>query len=389
MTLTGRGRMTRPLGPTLLAVFLLLPAGARGGEAKDDAKKKEAASLPKNDETASSAKQPKAGDEDKEKKPGKIRANAIKLFSEKKYGEALNLFKELYDLTKEPLDLYYTAACCEALGELERAYELYEKYLESDDKKKRKEAEETVAELKKKIKSLLTVRTDPPGAEVFLDGGETSIGTTPLTEEVETGSHSVVIKKKGYQEVDEEVTLPPGEEKSLGVALVKNAPPPPPPPPEKKKRPVEVPISLSLGLGATVSTSELVGSYIDASLLAAWRIREFSVGLGLDNLFFTDSYLLAAFPAGAYTLKVWRDLSMQFTVGFGAAYLHAFKRSDGTASGAHWDLVVHADARLRYKVGPIMVVAIPLCTEILVGAGSIKAAPLAQFAFLAGIGYDF
>jgi hypothetical protein len=80
---------------------------------------------------------------------------------------------------------------------------------------------------------------------------------------------------------------------------------------------------------------------------------------------------------------------MQFTVGFGAAYLHAFKRSDGTASGAHWDLVVHADARLRYKVGPILVVAIPLCTEILVGAGSIEAAPLAQFAFLAGIGYDF
>lgn len=388
MTLTGRGRMTRPLGPTLLAVFLLLPAGARGQEAKDGASKKEAASSPKKAETA-----PEAGDEgkekDKEKKPGKIRASAIKLFSDKTYGEALTLFKELYDLTKEPLDLYYTAACYEGLGELERACELYEKYLETDDKKKRKEAEKAVAELKKKIKSLLTVRTDPPGAEVFLDGGETSIGTTPLTEEIETGSHTIVIKKKGYQEVEEEVTLPPGEEKSLGVALVKEAPPPPPPPPEKKKRPIKVPISLSLGLGATVSTSELVGSYIDASLLAAWRIKAFSVGLGLDNLFFTDSYLLAAFPAGSYTLKVWRDLSMQFTVGFGAAYLHAFKRSDGTASGAHWDLVVHADARLRYKVGPIMVVAIPLCTEILVGAGNIKAAPLAQFAFLAGIGYDF
>ena len=51
--------------------------------------------------------------------------------------------------------------------------------------------------------------------------------------------------------------------------------------------------------------------------------------------------------------------------------------------------MVHADVRLRYRVGPVILQAIPLCADVLVGAGNITPAPLAQFAFLLGVAFDF
>jgi hypothetical protein len=148
-------------------------------------------------------------------------------------------------------------------------------------------------------------------------------------------------------------------------------------------------------VGATVSTTRAMGSYIDASLGIFFRIREGFAGLGLDNLFFTDGYLLAAYPAGGYTLVLWRDLSISFAAGFGAAYLYASVDGGGEdgnvliGQGGHWDLVVHADVRLRYRVGPVILLAIPACADVLVGAGDIEPAPLAQFAFLLGAACDF
>jgi len=156
-----------------------------------------------------------------------------------------------------------------------------------------------------------------------------------------------------------------------------------------------VPISVSLAVGATASTTKKLGSYIDASVGLSFLIKGGFVGIALDNLFFNDSYMLAAYPAGGYTLNVWKDLSIVFTAGFGFAYLRA-SRAGYDESGAvvveegnHWDLVAHADVRLRYKLGPVILQAIPVHVNILTGVGSVQPAPLAQFAFLVGIAYEY
>ncbi len=112
-------------------------------------------------------------------------------------------------------------------------------------------------------------------------------------------------------------------------------------------------------------------------------------------MFSSPTNRLKPYPAGGYTLKVWKDLSISFAGGFGAVYLRATKDGYDThgnkivASGNHWDLAAHASVKLSYKLGPILLQAIPVHCDILIGVGDINPAPLAPFAFLVGVGYDF
>lgn len=337
--------------------------------------------------------------EEKVKKPKKVdvkkvHSEAVKFYKEGNYGEAVERFKEANELVPNPVTLFNIARCYEKLYMLDMAHEYYLKYIETGDKTRLEDAHEALENIEN-IPVLLKVKTKPGGALVFLDFNVKELGTTPLAKEISSGEHTVTIRKDGYEELEETVYIDFGGDASLdlklheieggggiegeGADLRLEG--------EAKKS--LVPISLGLGVGATVSTTNLVGSYIDASLYVTYRIKQFAVGIGIDNLFYGNSYFMTVFPVGTYTLKVWKDLSLNFAVGFGAAYLHAFDDYNQVSSGAHWDLVVHVDAKLLYKLGPVYIIGIPLCTEILVGAGSIDPAPMAQFAFLAGVGYDF
>ncbi|MFH1437102.1 MAG: PEGA domain-containing protein [Pseudomonadota bacterium] len=371
------------------------------GKKKDAKKKDKAVKKDKKEESTAAeegADKKETGEEkDKKTKKGnvkKIHAEAVKFYKEGNFAQAVERFKEANEIVPNPVTLFNIARCYEKLDRLDLAYEYYAKYVETGDKTRLLDADEAIEKIEK-TKVLLKVKTKPGGALVFLDGDGEALGKTPLAEEISAGGHTLHIRKDGYEEVEETVDVAFGGDASLdleldeiegggeiegeGAELRLEG--------EAKKS--LVPISLGLGVGATVSTTDLVGSYIDASLYVTYRIKQFAVGIGIDNLFFGNSYLMAVFPVGTYTLKVWKDLSLNFAVGFGAAYLHAFDDYRQVSSGAHWDLVVHVDAKLLYKLGPVYIIGIPLCTEILVGAGSVDPAPLAQFAFLAGVGYDF
>lgn len=357
------------------------------GAKKDVAKKKEKA--------VKKEKKPKKGN------IKKVHGEAVKFYKAGQYEEAVERFKEANKLVPNPVTLFNIAKCYEKLDRMDMAYEYYVKYVETGDKTRLKDADEAIERIES-TKVLLKVKTKPGGASVYVDGKREPVGTTPLAEEISPGEHTVIIRKDGYKDIEEIVDIAYGGDALLdleleeieshggtegeGADLRLEG--------EAKKS--LVPISLGLGVGVTVSTTQELGSFIDASLYVTYRIKEWSVGIGLDNLFFGDSYLLAVFPVGTYTLKVWKDLSLNFAVGFGVAYLNAFEDGydeDGQTvvvdKGGHWDLVVHVDVKVLYNLGPVYLIAIPLCTEILVGAGSIDPSPLAQFAFLAGVGYDF
>ncbi len=82
---------------------------------------------------------------------------------------------------------------------------------------------------------VLTIETDPPGAQVLVDGKE--LGRSPLTiDTLELGEHTVTAMLEGRQESTRQVVLEhPGERAMVVLALAPEPPPPPPvepPPPE-------------------------------------------------------------------------------------------------------------------------------------------------------------
>jgi tetratricopeptide (TPR) repeat protein len=66
----------------------------------------------------------------------------------------------------------------------------------------------------------LEVTSNVPRAEVFIDDKTASRGTTPFSENVNPGKHTVWISAEGYDEVKQEVEVVAGETKALTVKLI-------------------------------------------------------------------------------------------------------------------------------------------------------------------------
>jgi hypothetical protein len=104
---------------------------------------------------------------------------------------------------------------------------------------------------------------------------------------------------------------------------------------------------------------------------------------------------MAAYGAAGYSVRVWKKLSFELTAGLGLAWLHAFEHGgDGHGNvvverGDHLDLLVHGEVKVSYGVGRVRIHVIPLHADVLTGVGGIGPAPLAQFALLIGVTYDW
>jgi tetratricopeptide (TPR) repeat protein len=348
------------------------------------------------DKSSKEAKGGKKKSKKDKKKAEELHGQAVSFYKEGNYEEALKFFAMADELEPNPVTAFNIARCYDKLEKYADAYEYYKKYVESGDTARLEDAQEALERIESEPVRLV-IEFSPRGSEVFLDGEPIEADASPADVKVKPGQHTIFIRKEGFESVEKEVEIVPGSEGYVEAELFKSK--------KggdgggkkaklKKRIDLKPAFTIDLAAGATVSTSDTVTSYIGANLGVAFRIKNFGVGIGLDNMFFSDSYLLAAFAAGSYNVNVWKKLSLNFTVGFGGAYLYSSEEavdSDGNVvleSGNMWDLVVHADARLRYKVGPVMLQFIPLSADIFVGAGSIQPAPLAQFAFLVGVAYD-
>lgn len=354
-----------------------------------------------------------AGAQDEPEDPEKIaeafHEKGFNYYQDGNFEKAIEYFLKANDLVPNPFSLYNVARIYhEKLSKPDLAYSYYQKYLETGDKQKAKASKKAMAEIEK-MPVKLKVITTPEGALVLINGEEVADQKTPVIAEVGAGKHTVKIVLDGYMEVEETVDITPGgsavvekklvaeakevsdeggagdEESTEQVKLID----------ESAASKSRVPLSLGLAAGATVSTSGDLGSYINASLNIYYWIKRGFVGLAVDNMFFTDSYLMSAYPAGGYSVKVWKDLSIDFTAGFGFVYLYASKDGYSESNtvvvekGSHWDLAAHADIRLGYAVGHVRIYAVPAFANVLLGVGSIRPAPLVQFAFLLGVAYAF
>ena len=324
---------------------------------------------------------------------------------------ALDYYLQADAMESDPSAYFEIGACLEGLYRYQEAHTYYKKYIDAGEKTNLGKAKEAMAAIEA-MPVVLKVITFPEGATVFIDGAVVTFQVTPIISEVKAGTHTILVKLDGYEDAQRLVNVPYGESFRVEMKLTpgtaeipvqkpgaveKKAP-------EKKEKKAAasrsgprkaVPVSLGLAAGATVSTTRLVGSFVDASLgLSVWIKRGFA-GIGVDNLIFSDSYLLAAYGAGGYSFRVWKSLSIQLSAGLGIAYLHAFRDGEDragnvvVASGGHWDLLVSGDVRLGYAIGRFTLHLVPLHASVLPGVGSVAPAPLAQFAFLVGVAYTF
>lgn len=140
---------------------------------------------------------------------------------------ALPKFQQAYDLAAPPNALFNMGACYEAMRNHERALEYYERYLvEAPNADDRRDVQNRISTIRA-MKSRVTISSEPTGAQIFLDSGETPVGTTDQELEVTPGTHVITLRLTGYEESTKTVTLLIGESKALPFALraVQTTPP--------------------------------------------------------------------------------------------------------------------------------------------------------------------
>jgi hypothetical protein len=72
------------------------------------------------------------------------------------------------------------------------------------------------------LRGSIEIRTDPPGAEVFVDG--TSLGPAPVVAEgILTGEHYVTVKAQGYEEAAQRVTVEETYQATIDIPLYEGA----------------------------------------------------------------------------------------------------------------------------------------------------------------------
>jgi hypothetical protein len=133
----------------------------------------------------------------------------------KDWRTAIEEFQTAYDLVPHADVLHNIAMNFERLEELRDAATYYRRYLdESDDPPDRKKIEKLIAKLKARP-GLVTIESDPEGAEVEIDG--TRRGITPLELEL-SGSVRVTITGNGSTH-EEDIVVEFGEPRRIEAVL--------------------------------------------------------------------------------------------------------------------------------------------------------------------------
>lgn len=153
----------------------------------------------------------------------------VKAYRAKRYRTAIEHFLAADNIVPSPALSYNVARAYERLDEAPRALEYYRSYLRRGaDPKNEAEVRARVREistlLARRGVQQLTVRSEPPGASVVIDGR--TRGSTPWTGELELGRHRVVVTHAS-EERQLDVALVAERALALDVALTPATPPAP------------------------------------------------------------------------------------------------------------------------------------------------------------------
>jgi hypothetical protein len=144
------------------------------------------------------------------------------LVEEGAFAKAVVELKKSYELNALPIVLYNIAVCYDTLQRYALALQYYEYYMEREkdiDEVKKAEVLERIAKLEKLMGSL-EINADMPDAEVLVDGS--LMGHTPLDVlSIETGEHSLTLRKSGYYDFSKNFMIVSGETTSVEVSMIR------------------------------------------------------------------------------------------------------------------------------------------------------------------------
>jgi tetratricopeptide (TPR) repeat protein len=159
------------------------------------------------------------------------KARAIELISEANeaydagnFRDALVRYREAYDITEDPRVLYRIGLTYENLANYQRAREHLELFLLAEPDSKYagrvKSKIENLRKLEEKLQASIKVNSNPAGADVWVDDERGKpAGVTPVQLPVGPGTHSLVLKKEGFETVSIDVEVEAGStvEKTLDL----------------------------------------------------------------------------------------------------------------------------------------------------------------------------
>lgn len=150
-------------------------------------------------------------------------ASALILSNNHDFAGALTKYQQAYDLSKDPRLLFNMAVCERNLRAYARMQSLLRQYKRevgsSITAQDRADVDGALAAIQNLV-GAVTLAVNEQGASVVVDGQ--SVGATPLAAPVvlDLGEHTIVVKKPGFDDATQTVTVLGGSESALSITLV-------------------------------------------------------------------------------------------------------------------------------------------------------------------------
>lgn len=149
-----------------------------------------------------------------------------KAYSAGDYEGAIAEFKAAFDLKATSGALFNIAKSYEKMGRYEESIDYFQQYLDLEPNATDKsDVEETIKRLKQSIRSRfqeLSVSSDPPGADIYLDDRNTGLqGQTNFRFKVTPGPHTLYINLNGFEPLKREFVMPDDKPLALDFKMKK------------------------------------------------------------------------------------------------------------------------------------------------------------------------
>lgn len=148
-----------------------------------------------------------------------------KYYQSGRYADAIDSLERAQSLSPRSAFIYNIAKCHEKIGDYDKAIVYYQRYLDMDPKASDKQdVISVIKSLQARMRetlSELSVRTDPVGADVYIDDMDKLRGQTPLDIRLKPGEHKIVFVKNGFETVERKFVMPEDRPRDLAYALVK------------------------------------------------------------------------------------------------------------------------------------------------------------------------
>lgn len=150
----------------------------------------------------------------------KLLRSGKKSYKAEDYQAAYDKFTKAYEMWPRPAILVRLGRTAEELGKSREAIDHYEAFLEEKpDAKIASKIEKKVEKLKASAVVLVSLRSQPGGAEVYLGSADGErLGRTPLETEVEPGERTFLFRAEEYQDAERTVNVS-GDEQTVSVEM--------------------------------------------------------------------------------------------------------------------------------------------------------------------------